>query len=232
MKNFSENEFLDKLNLAPWGSIYAAENLKILEENPEDATPQEIINKQVTILENTFRNVVDEVAPFKTFRVTRPPTPWLTDEMKIKMNERDKLRALYKKDFDPEIHEKYKELRNEINHEKRKAKIKHFNKNINTQTRNSKKIHKALKIEGVVDSKNNDSDFSVKTDLNLLNNAFTANNNKAIDPNKLEQNILNILRNALPPTFRFQKVSELVVIKIIKSLKLLLWGLIILVPCL
>ena len=219
MKNFSENEYLDKLNLAPWGSIYAAENPGILEDNPEDATPLEIINKQVTILENIVRDVVDEVAPFKTFRVTRPPTPWLTEDMKIKMNERDKLRALYKKDFDPEIHEKYKELRNEINHEKRKAKIKHFNKNINNQTRNSKKIHKALKIEGVVDSKNSDSDLSVKTDLNLLNKAFTANNNKAVDPNKLEENILNILRNALPPTFRFQLVSEPEVIKIIKSLK-------------
>ena len=76
MKNFSEKEFLNKLNLAPWGSIYAAENPEILEKNPEDAAPEVIINKQVTILENIFRDVVDDIAPFKTFRVTRPPTPY------------------------------------------------------------------------------------------------------------------------------------------------------------
>ena len=139
MKNFSEEAFLNKLNLAPWGSIYAPENPKILKDNPEDANSEIIVNKQVTILENIFRDVVDEIAPFKSFRVTRPSSPWLTEEMKIKMNERDKLRALYKKEFDEKIFEKYKELRNEINHEKRKAKIKHFNKNINNQCRNSKK---------------------------------------------------------------------------------------------
>ena len=93
MKNFSEEDFLNRLNLAPWGQIYATENPKILHENPEDATPKNVVNNQVTILENIFRTVVDEVAPFKTCRVTRPPSPWLTEGMKLKMDERDKLRA-------------------------------------------------------------------------------------------------------------------------------------------
>ena len=219
MKNFSEEVFVNKLNLAPWGNIYAPENPKILQDNPEDAISEIIVNKQVTILENIFRDVVDEIAPFKTFRVTRPSSPWLTEEMKMKMNERDKLRALYKKDFDENIFEKYKELRNEINHEKRKAKIKHFNKNINSQCRNSKKIHKALKIEGVVDSKKGNLDFQVIKDLNLLNSAFSANNNKPVDQKKLEKNIQNILKNALPPCFKFNPVSEPEVIKVIKSIK-------------
>ena len=140
MKNFSEDAFLNKLNLAPWGNIYAPENPEILHDNPDDANSEIIVNRQVTILENIFRDVVDEIAPFKSFRVTRPSSPWLTDEMKTKMNERDKLRAMYKKDFDENIYEKYKELRNEINHQKRKAKIQHFNKNINYQSRNPKKI--------------------------------------------------------------------------------------------
>ena len=82
----------------------------------------------------------------KTFRVTRPPTPWMTERMKTKMHERDKLRAQYKANFDNETFEKYKELSNTINHEKRKAKIKHFNSNINKQTPNSKRIHHVLKM--------------------------------------------------------------------------------------
>ena len=112
MKNFSEEEFLKKLNLAPWGQIYSPENPDILFHNPEDADPKNIVNNQVTILENVFRNVVDKVAPFKTCRVTRPASPWLTDEIKVKMNERDKLRAKYKSNFNPHIFEKYRELRN------------------------------------------------------------------------------------------------------------------------
>ena len=85
MKNFSEDAFLNKLNLAPWGNIYAPENPEILHDNPDDANSEIIVNRQVTILENIFRDVVDEIAPFKSFRVTRPSSPWLTDEMKTKV---------------------------------------------------------------------------------------------------------------------------------------------------
>ena len=62
-------------------------------------------------------------------------------------------------------------------------------------------------------------DFQVINDLNLLNAAFTANNNKSVDQKKLEQNIQNILKNALPPCFKFNEVTELEVIKVIKSIK-------------
>ena len=67
------------------------------------------------------------------------------------MNKRNKLRAKYISNFNPQTFEKYKELRNEINHEKRNAKIKHFNSKINFMVRNSKKVHLALKREGVVE---------------------------------------------------------------------------------
>ena len=204
MKDFSDEVFREKLDTAPWGNIYAV--------------PEDEIGDQVTILENVFRDVVDEVAPFKTFRVTRPPIPWMTEDMKTKMHERDKLRAQYKANFDNETFEKYKELRNTINHEKRKAKIKHFNLNINKQTRNSKRIHHALKMEGVVDSKK-DNDFHIVGDLNLLNMVFSRNNNKEIDQEKIENNIRDILKNCLPSIFKFEPVSEPDVIKVIKSIK-------------
>ena len=219
MKNFSEEEFLKKLNVAPWGQIYSAENPDILFHNPEDADPKNIVNNQVTILENIFRNVVDEVAPFKTCRVTRPASPWLTDEIKEKMNERDKLRAKYKSNFNPHIFEKYKELRNEINHEKRNAKIKHFNSKINFMVRNSKKVHSALKSEGVVESRGANMEMPVFKNLDLLNKTFSANNNKTVDSQMVEDYIKKILEKMLPQTFSFQPVSELEIIKIVKSIK-------------
>ena len=219
MKNFSEEDFLNRLNLAPWGQIYAAENPDILKENPEDAAPKIIVNKQVTILENIFRTVVDEVAPFKTCRVTRPPSPWLTEGMKLKMDERDKLRADYKINFDATTFEKYKELRNQINHEKRRAKIKHFNSKINSQVRNSKKVHNALKKEGVVNSKKGNLETPAFKNLNLLNTTFSANNNKIIDYRKVDDYIKKILEKVLPQRFKFEPVTELEIIKIVKSIK-------------
>ena len=83
MKDFSDEEFKNKLNHAPWGSIYSV--------------PENDIDNQIVILENIFNNVLDEVAPVKTFRVTRPPSPWLTEDLKKLMEDRDKLKAAYKK---------------------------------------------------------------------------------------------------------------------------------------
>merc|ERR1711996_45842 len=94
MKDFSVDEFKNKLDLAPWGNI--------------NAVPQNDIDNQIVILEN----VLDEVAPLKTFRVTRPPSPWLTEDLKKLMDDRDKLKAAYKKSFDPSLEEEYKNLRN------------------------------------------------------------------------------------------------------------------------
>ena len=135
------------------------------------------------------------------------------------MNERDKLRAKFKNNLDPKTFEKYKDLRNEINHEKRKAKIKYFNSNINNKCRNARKIHSALKSEGVVDSKKENVDLPIINDLNLLNVVFSSNNNKLIDSVKIESNIEKILKNCLPATFKFEPVSEPEVIKVIKSIK-------------
>ena len=68
----------DKLNLAPLGNIYAV--------------PQNDVDNQIVILENIFNDVLNDVAPVKTFRVTRPPSPWLTDDLKKLMEDRDKLK--------------------------------------------------------------------------------------------------------------------------------------------
>ena len=53
MKDFSVDEFKNKLDLAPTGNI--------------NAVPQNEIDNQIVILENIFENVLDEVAPLKTF---------------------------------------------------------------------------------------------------------------------------------------------------------------------
>ena len=104
MKDFSTEDFKNKLNLAPWGNIYSV--------------PPNDVDNQIVVLENLFNNVLDEVAPVKTFRVTRPPSPWLTEDLKKLMDDRDKLKAAYKKSFDPVLEAEYKDLRNIVTHKK------------------------------------------------------------------------------------------------------------------
>ena len=52
---------------------------------------------------------------------------------------RDKLKAAYKKSFDPDLEKEYKNLRNIVTYEKRKAKLIHFQKTINSKSKHSKK---------------------------------------------------------------------------------------------
>ena len=56
----------------------------------------------------------------------------------------------YKEDF---FFDRYRELRNEVNHKIRRAKIDDFNSTINNKINDSKKFHSALKKHNVVSSK-------------------------------------------------------------------------------
>ena len=205
MKDFSEEDFKNKLNLTPWGNIHSV--------------PENDVDNQIVILENLFNNVLNEVAPVKTFRVTRPPSPWLTEDLKKLMDDRDKLKAAYKKSFDPSLEEDYKNLRNIVTHEKRKAKFIHFQKTINNKSKHSKKIHAALKKENVVDSKKSNHTETSFIDLNILNQTFSSYNNMIIDKNIVSIEIGKILQNSRPQNFRFEQVSEVEVLKAVKSIK-------------
>ena len=55
------------------------------------------------------------------------------------MEDRDKLKSAFKKNFDRETEENYKKLRNIVCHKKRAAKYQNFREKINSQSKNSKK---------------------------------------------------------------------------------------------
>ena len=129
------------------------------------------------------------------------------------------LKQLTKKSFDPSLEEDYKNLRNIVTHEKRKAKFIHFQKTINNKSKHSKKIHAALKKENVVDSKKSNHTETSFIDLNILNQTFSSYNNMIIDKNIVSIEIGKILQNSRPQNFRFEQVSEVEVLKAVKSIK-------------
>ena len=84
--------------------------------------------------------------------------------------------------------------------------------------KNPKQFHSALKNNFVVDNKKANSGCST-VNPTKLNDCFLSNNNAKIDEAKIDAEVTNILKDALPATFRFHVETEAEVIKVIKSIK-------------
>ena len=133
------------------------------------------------------------------------------------------LRDIYKYKFnitnDIETYNKYKVLRNKVNHAIRDSKTKTFDAEINSKIKFAKQYHNALKRMNVVDSKflNNRCNY----DSDLLNETFTSNNNLIVDNEVVTSEIYEILKNTCNTDvkFMFKEVTEKEVVKTIKTIK-------------
>ena len=203
-RNFDEQKFERDMEKAPWGNILAVAD--------------DDIDNKVTIFENIHAGIIDKHAPFRTFRVTRPASPWLNDYIKKMMDDRDKYKNKFNLDKNTETEEMFKILRNNVCQEIRRAKIKTFNEKINLKTENSKEFSKALKNFGVVESScNNEHDVIINPDS--LNESFVKNNNAFIHDELVNDEVNEILKKSIKPTFSFSEVSEDQVIKMVRSIK-------------
>ena len=112
----------------------------------------------------------------------------------------------------------FKDLRNKVTHAIRQSKIKVFNDRINTKFKNPKVFHQALKNFTIVESKSN-SGTECTIDPTILNQAFVKNNNAKVNDNLVTDEITEILKKSKPQVFRFEEISELEVLKIVRSIK-------------
>ena len=209
-KNFDKNAFVRDMDTAPWGNIHT------LDENNQEIE----IDDKVTIIENIFREHIDNHAPLKEVTIKRPiNASWMTDDILSLMDTRDKYKNMfnrYKEDF---FYDRYKELRNEVNHKIRRAKIAEFNKTINNKIKESKTFHNALKKHNVVDSSKT-AEVKCNFSPDMLNETFTANNNAAVDFEKIANTINKINRMMKKGgSFQFHEVTERDIIEIVKTLK-------------
>ena len=203
-RNFDADKFKEDMSVAPWGNI--------------EAVDDDDIDNKVTIFENIHRDIIDRHAPMRTFRVTRPATPWLTDDIKKLMDERDKYKNKFNKEKLAATEIIFKDLRNKVTHAIRQSKIKVFNDKLNCKFKNPKLFHQALKNFTIVESKyNGGTDCSI--DPTTLNHAFIKNNNAKVDETLVTDEISEILKKSKPQVFTFQPVSELEILKIVRSIK-------------
>ena len=152
--------------------------------------------------------------------VTKPPTPWLSNEIKEMMDYRDKLKALCNITSKTSDIAKYKEIRNKVSHSVKKAQKCHLTKTIDNNIKNSKEFFNQLQKNNIVTSKKNNNS-ECKHSATYLNQTFLKNNNAKENIELVNSEIQNILSGTdnLAPTFKFQEISINSVKKIIKSIK-------------
>ena len=129
-RNFDRDKFNQAVELEPWENILCVDS----------------VDDKVLILENLINSVLDEFAPYKTFVVSnKSATPWITEEILEKMDERDGCKDTYTKTGEIKYWEAYKFLRNKVTSMMRASRKKAFNDCINTKISNSKDSYDAAK---------------------------------------------------------------------------------------
>lgn len=81
--------------------------------------------------ESLFNDICDDHIPWKEVKVRSRSAPWITNEIRYKMNRRYKLFKLAISEGCPNLWSEYKQIRNEITSELWKAKALHFSKMFN-----------------------------------------------------------------------------------------------------
>ena len=205
--NFSSDNFLQDIQTIQWNSLFTS-------------CREDDLDGKVKILEDTFTNVINKHAPFKTVRVTREATPWLSAEIKSLMDYRDKLKTHCNITNNAADIDKFKQVRNQVSHAVRKAQKLHLTKNIDNNINNSKKLFDQLKKNHIVNSKKHNN-IDCKHSATYLNQEFLKNNNAKENIDLVNSEIQDILNGSdnLNPTFKFEDVSICSIKKIIKSIK-------------
>ena len=221
-RKFNEANFNEDIESINWENVHAERNDTLCNDplSSGDRTPLTILNNKITAFENYFIDACDKHAPYREVKIKKPVNPsWMSDDILQKMDSRD----LYKKYFshtnDIYYLNKYKELKNIVNHAIRRAKIADFNAKINSKLKNIKQFHLNLKSLNVVNNgiKNNNFCSFSPTDLN---NFFASYNNAHVDPLILAEELKRISQTKRSQkTFVFKDITVFELKKVVSTMK-------------
>ena len=125
MKNYSKERFCELL----------AENIDVL----NNIIQTDNVDEQVRIFTNVFQSSLDKCSPIVTNTFKRPPAPWLTEEIRSKMNERDSLLCRFQQNVSDVIaHNTYKDLKKEVKRLVKSAKRQYFRSKLNDKKNDPK----------------------------------------------------------------------------------------------
>jgi hypothetical protein len=149
-----DSTFIQDASLVPWHEINHCPS----------------INEKVNLFNHLLISLYDRHAPFRNIRVKRKPNPWMNDDIRFLMSQRDTAYRKFKKNKSVELSEKFKKLRNKTNQAIRNAKIRYAYSAFSSH--NASKVWAHVKEIGLVKRKTNNSQLSVP--LNTLNKYFVS----------------------------------------------------------
>lgn len=155
-KNFVYDEFLRDLGKVHWDDILYLQS----------------IEEKVQFLNNNILLLFDNHAPYTTSRVTKPYAPWLTDNVKFLMKERDRALSNYKILNTIGSWNYYKQLRNFTVSAIRREKAAYLTF-IQNQQNNSKELWHSLKTLNIQRKQDVDIPFSLRKP-DEVNNYFAS----------------------------------------------------------
>jgi len=198
-KNLNINQFNDAASKAPWHMIHDQPN----------------INDKVAIMNNIITALLDDHVPYVTFKAKKPPSPWLSDNIKCLMRKRDRMKALFNRTKNLVHWEKYRNLRNKVKNTVRNARITKFDECIN-QEKNTKRFWnhlRELKVHGIKPGNITDIEPSI------INQHFIANQTSTLsDPDLVKKQISHFLDIKSDTTFTLDTVTENEIIDIISGI--------------
>lgn len=201
--HFSYNDFVQDLYAINWDYIYLLEDI------------DEIINNFNTNIINLF-NVH---APTKTCRITKPPAPWLTENLKLMMKLRDKALTKYKKNRTNVNWNDYKSLRNLVNMSVKSEKRAYLQHVFRTDP---KHFWRTLKYLNVVSSSNSQPSNFLNESPDMFNNYFVTSIPPFIPNNRDFINNTYVNKSILPAgseLFQFREVAVEEVERILNRMK-------------
>ena len=161
-KKFDPVNFVNEVKKIKWWSLYTTED----------------VNSAVHIFSSKLNEILDRVAPIKTIQIRTNYSPWLSDETKTLMAERNNAQKIASITQTPEDWKKFKSLRNQVNN----------------RLKNEKYCWKKNKLENC----NNDSGKLWKNIMGWLKWSSSGSPTKLFYEGKLENkpgNIANIMNN-------------------------------------
>ena len=113
-KNFSVGKFLTEVQLHVEKSSF------------DKVINNDNVNEASALFSGTFGSILNKHAPLKVFQVRNNYSPWLSKETKTLMKERDRLRQEATHEGCSDKHEKYRNLRNEVNRKLEKDRKEYY----------------------------------------------------------------------------------------------------------
>ena len=118
-KNYQQAKYIEDVSSLPFSMIYGI-------EDP---------NKKLEIFNDLLSECINNHAPLKRVKVTRPPEPWLQNEaIRSLQSLRNDLRYEAHRSKSPDIWQKFRNVRNLLKRKIKDAKQEFINKALNSKT--------------------------------------------------------------------------------------------------